>query len=310
MKNIQMQRGFTLVELSISIVIMGLLIGGVLEGRSWVDDAKVVSTVSQVQSYSIAVRQFRSYFAASPGDLYRAGLRLPGCPGVNGAACNPVEGPVISVPTVPPTLYPWYDAANNPTATTGDDKLGDPVWNVTYGAPASTTTGGLTGANNVDDERYLFWTHLQLGGFISGVTLDGLYGSVPLALGKTSPTTSSGGGFIVGYSVRGVSPALTPKGPGAIQEAPPIAGVDGMVLVQVMDPKLALGTTAGRLPLTPNRAAQIDRKVDDGLPGTGFVQAYGVGNSCFASIPTLSAARVYDERVNSQDCGLIYRLGN
>lgn len=302
MQNIQSQRGFTLVELSISIVIAGLLIGGVLAGRSWVDNSKITSTISQVQSYTNAVSLFRQYYTATPGDLYRAGLRLPGCPGVNGAACNPIETPFV-------VGYPWYDPVGNPTATTGDGKIGDPNWNAAYGAPASTTTGGLLGATDVDSERYLFWTHLLQASMISGVTLDGQYAAIPLELGKTSPTTASGGGFIVGYSKDG-APGITPKGPGALQEVPPTSGVSGMVIVQVVDPKLALPTTAGLLPLTPGRAAQIDRKADDGLPGTGFIQAYGVSATCFASKPLVSTARLYDETTRSQDCGLIYRIAN
>src|SRR4051812_12655951 len=115
MGNFETQRGFTLAELSISVVIMGILVAGALAGRSWVDNAKVTSTVAQVQSYTNAVGQFRRLYVSTPGDLYRAGLRLPGCPGTDGAACNPLEGPLTAG-------YNYYVQGVNPTATVGDGK--------------------------------------------------------------------------------------------------------------------------------------------------------------------------------------------
>ncbi|MEZ0225512.1 MAG: type II secretion system protein [Alphaproteobacteria bacterium] len=319
MQNLHAQRGFSLAELAVTIVIAGILVGAGLAAQSWVENARVTATVSQVTAYTNAVSQFRKMYVATPGDMYKAGLRLPGCPGVNGAACNPVETP--SFPG-----FPYFDGPNpavisgtnpvgangNPTATTMDGIVGPWAWNATWGAPASTSTGGLTGAASVDDERYLFWAHLLLSGLISGVTAEGLHAAVPLQLSITNPALPTGGGLIAGYGLAATSPAITPKGPGSTQTT---AGLSGLILVQVVDPRLALQTTTGRLPLDPLRAAQIDRKADDGLPSTGFIQAYGVSASCFCNTTTTpqcpqaaAGSWVYDERVRSKDCGLIYRI--
>ena len=46
--------GFTLVELSIVLVIIGLLIGGILVGQSLIESAKMNSFVRQVQQIDIA----------------------------------------------------------------------------------------------------------------------------------------------------------------------------------------------------------------------------------------------------------------
>jgi hypothetical protein len=121
---------------------------------------------------------------------------------------------------------------------------------------------------------------------------------VPLEFGVTAPSVPAGGGLIAGY---GGSPGI--KGPGSLQTG---TGVSGLILVEVMDPKAALATTAGALPLIPQRAGQIDRKMDDGYPGAGYVQAYGVGASCFTS----AAANTYADSVRSKDCGLIYRMAD
>jgi prepilin-type N-terminal cleavage/methylation domain-containing protein len=279
MNRIEAQRGFTLAELAITIVVLGILVGGALTLGSIVDNARVSATVAQITDYSNAVAQFETLYVSPPGDLTNAGWRMPNCPGVNGAACNPL-GP-------------------------SDGVVGNAAWDATWGAPASATTGGLTGGVDVDSERYLFWAQLLNAGLIGNVRGDGLYGAIPFQIGVTNPGVSTGGGLIVGYdSATGVA------GPGATAG---IVGPGGLVVVQVVDPKVALQTTAGQLPLSPQRAAQIDRKVDDGAPGSGYVQAYGVTASCYCTTAACggsATAPVYNQKVAGKDCGLIYRLAN
>jgi prepilin-type N-terminal cleavage/methylation domain-containing protein len=70
------KQGFTLVELSIVLVIVGLLIGGILVGQSLVDSAKIQSVIREEQQYEIAIRNFRYQFNGWPGDSTRAGQLL------------------------------------------------------------------------------------------------------------------------------------------------------------------------------------------------------------------------------------------
>ncbi len=63
-----MKNGFTLVELSIVLVIIGLLIGGILVGQSLIDSAKINQAVRQIQQYDIAVSNFQERFRQLPGD--------------------------------------------------------------------------------------------------------------------------------------------------------------------------------------------------------------------------------------------------
>jgi len=61
--------GFTLVELSIVLVIIGLIIGGVLVGQDLVRAAEVRATISQIEKFNQATNTFRGKYGALPGDL-------------------------------------------------------------------------------------------------------------------------------------------------------------------------------------------------------------------------------------------------
>lgn len=65
----QEEAGFTLVELSIVLVIIGLIVGGVLAGQDMIKAAQVRATVSQTEKYNTAVNTFRDKFGAMPGDV-------------------------------------------------------------------------------------------------------------------------------------------------------------------------------------------------------------------------------------------------
>ncbi len=66
------QSGFTLIELSIVLVIIGLIIGGVLVGQDLIKAAEIRSTIGQIEKYNTAVNTFRSKFNGFPGDLAAA----------------------------------------------------------------------------------------------------------------------------------------------------------------------------------------------------------------------------------------------
>lgn len=64
--------GFTLVELSIVLVILGLLVGGVLSGRALIRAAELRNVTVEYQQFEMALNNFRGKYNALPGDFNKA----------------------------------------------------------------------------------------------------------------------------------------------------------------------------------------------------------------------------------------------
>ncbi|MDR2015712.1 MAG: prepilin-type N-terminal cleavage/methylation domain-containing protein [Azoarcus sp.] len=66
------QAGFTLVEISIVLVIIGLLLGGVLKGQELIDSAKVKNLAQDFRGTQAILYGYQDKFHALPGDDIRA----------------------------------------------------------------------------------------------------------------------------------------------------------------------------------------------------------------------------------------------
>lgn len=135
-----MRQAFSLVELSIVLVILGLLTGGILAGQSLIRAAELRAATTEFERYTAATHSFRGKYFALPGDFNNA-IQFWGD---DVAACS--DG----------------NAGNNGTPGTcngdGDGMIED--------AAAPSTTG----------EKLQFWKHLALGGLIEG-TYTGIAGT-------------------------------------------------------------------------------------------------------------------------------------
>ena len=69
------QKGFTLVEIAIVLVIIGLLLGGVLKGQELINSAKVKNLANDFRSIPTFVFAYQDKFRALPGDDRAANLR-------------------------------------------------------------------------------------------------------------------------------------------------------------------------------------------------------------------------------------------
>ena len=160
-----MRHGFSLVELSIVLVILGLLTGGILAGQSLIRAAELRSVVSEYQRYAVATRSFQEKYRALPGDMPNA---------------TAFWGAAHATPSTCETT------AGTGTQTCNGD--GD----------------GLIGhASILPLERWRFWTHLANAGMIEG-NYSGLAGPLApkdSAIGVNVPRSKlSNAGWTMRYS--------------------------------------------------------------------------------------------------------------
>lgn len=64
--------GFTLIELSIVLVIIGLMVGGIVGGRALIRQAELQSIVRDINSIKTALNAFQSQYDDMPGDFAQA----------------------------------------------------------------------------------------------------------------------------------------------------------------------------------------------------------------------------------------------
>lgn len=275
------ERGFTLVELSMVMMIVGLLIGGILKGQEMIANSRATAVIAQVRSYEAAIATFKDVNDAWPGDLATAAERIPGC----NENCTP-----------------FIDGRSN-------DIVGRANWADDW----ETQTDGTAHAPaaSEQDETVLFWTHLMLSGLIGGVNTKWLYSDIPasIAWNETHPATPSGGGYVVGYGsgLRLPGDPTPPPSPGN-----PASGPNGIMLMVVSTPDMGSATAMtepGKQPFNASMAARIDDKIDDGLPHSGNVMAYGYSQTCFGSTGSDTPPAYKGGISGSYDCGLTFLIG-
>ena len=154
--------GFTLVELAIVMIIIGLLIGGVLKGQELIANAQVTSTVAQIKGIEAAALTFRDQYQALPGDMSRATVRLPNCtaPCVNGNGddrLNIIAG--ITAESEGENIQFWVHM-NKADVFSGVDGTTQPSWgegmpkaDVGGGFGVSFSSGDLVGATSAINAR-------------------------------------------------------------------------------------------------------------------------------------------------------------
>ena len=213
----QEEAGFTLVELAVVLVIIGLLLGGILKGQELIATAQVNATIAQMKGIDAAMSTFKDKYGQLPGDLSNF-ARLANCANlcaVNGDADGRIES---------------------------GDNTGMPQPSI---APA------------VNEEGAVAFAHMAAAGLLQSIRYDAGSG---LLFGELLPEAKAGGGMWLGFTVDG-NPATT------------TALRPGHVLVytgQVAN--LAVNSNGA---LAGSQAAQIDRKLDDGVAATGSVSSNG-----------------------------------
>ena len=161
------QRGFTLVEIAIVLVIIGLLLGGILRGQELIQNARVRNIIDQQNGIKAAFFGFQDRFRMIPGDLTAAqvtqvgtGVIVGGTPGngqieatdVAAAFQNITITGFISCQTCTAAAAAAAAPANSPVNVYGGvlQLVTDAVYAVAAGAPTirhNVKTGNLIPSN-------------------------------------------------------------------------------------------------------------------------------------------------------------------
>jgi prepilin-type N-terminal cleavage/methylation domain-containing protein len=126
------QSGFTLVEIAIVLVIIGLLLGGILKGQELINSAKVKNLANDFRVIPTYIYAFQDKFKALPGDDISAQTHMSGCTGacVNGNGNGVINGNWNSVTATDESWQFWAhvrhaNLAAGPTSWTAA-AVGDP----------------------------------------------------------------------------------------------------------------------------------------------------------------------------------------
>lgn len=264
-------RGFSLVELSIVLVILGLLVGGVLSGQSLIRAAELRSVSSEYQRYYAAVQTFRDKYFALPGDMANATA--------------------------------FWGQATNCTPGTGGGAL-------TGGTCNGHTTNGVIGEiSNIFElrERFYAWDHLARAGLVEG-TFTGLsgvghvYDDAIAGINVPRAKLGSNVGWCIGAGSYSMPFRFNVDYNNSIEfgsTADPVAAYCS-----------SGGSGNGGMPLLPDEAWNIDVKLDDGMPARGKVLASQVTRCTDAWTDVNNFNAVYSlsgSFSQLRECGLYFR---
>lgn len=89
----RLQAGFTLIEIAVVLVIIGLLLGGVLKGQELINSAKVKNLATDFRNIPVFLYTYQDKFRALPGDDANA---LTHVAGTNATSSNTLGNGIIN----------------------------------------------------------------------------------------------------------------------------------------------------------------------------------------------------------------------
>lgn len=103
------QTGFTLVEIAIVLVIIGLLLGGILKGQEMITQAKIKNAMADISGTSAAYYGYRDRYRAIPGDDPNAGTRWTSPTAADPGDGNGIVTGAYNTSTATEESYNWWD---------------------------------------------------------------------------------------------------------------------------------------------------------------------------------------------------------
>lgn len=208
----QKQSGFTLIEIAIVLVIIGLLLGGVLKGQELINSARVKNIATDFKNIPVYIYGYQDKFRALPGDDIAVTDHLTGA-----TACTATAGTCVTGNGV--INGNWYDTAvtsesyvfwqhvrlaglaPGPTDTTLGQALlptnaSGGIIGIQSGTNSTTTTPIKDSAGNAIRGAYVICSTGILGKFVKQLDIqmdDGITdsGSMMAMVGTTLGTTAT-----------------------------------------------------------------------------------------------------------------------
>lgn len=263
--------GFSLVELSVVLVILGLLAGGVLSGQSLIRASELRSVSTDISRYNAAILTFRDKYFALPGDMPNA-VRFWGAQ----AGSDTVDGYVAACGDL-------TAAATSKATCNGDGNgnIGESINN---------------NISNRNYEMFRAWQHLANAGLIEG-SYTGVSGTLNVRdsnVGENTPKTRlSQVGFSYGTLLSSTDLLADIRN----SQLFIIGKEDNNAVV----PAGGAGPTWSPF-AKPDEVYSIDVKLDDGKPGTGALRP----SDPTCATTTVIATAEYKLMESAQVCGIIY----
>lgn len=187
----QRRSAFSLVELSIVLVILGLLVGGVLSGQSLIRASELRAVTEEFSRYKAAIGTFRDKYFAIPGDMTNATAfwtTAAACPGISttaaGGTCNgDGNGQITNVATNANEPFRfWQHLAlagmieGNYSGTSGDTTATDTISTINTNVPRSKMSNAgwsifYLGDRPVSDVNYFDASYANAFLFGTGTSL-------------------------------------------------------------------------------------------------------------------------------------------
>jgi len=137
------QSGFTLIEIAIVLVIIGLLLGGVLKGQELINSAKVKNLASDFKNIALFIYSYQDKYHALPGDDALAASHVTGATTAIGSLGDgKIDGKWDTTTNTNESFLFWQHVRLSGIAA-GVTDITD-----TVGYPPRNTTGGRMGVTN------------------------------------------------------------------------------------------------------------------------------------------------------------------
>jgi len=141
------QSGFTLIEIAIVLVIIGLLLGGVMKGQELINSAKVKNLAADFKNTSLYIYSYQDKFRALPGDDIQAASHVTGASNAAAAATlgnGRIDGAWDDYSVLTTEAVMFWQHVRMAGIATGITTPG----NETTQYPPRNTLGGLIGITN------------------------------------------------------------------------------------------------------------------------------------------------------------------